>query len=75
MNSFSISYYGMDRDKRYERVKIAYDMLCKGEGEKISANGIIEVSVTILDRKRRLFNLSIYRQSKVVMLLKKQMNS
>lgn len=27
-------YYAMDRDKRWERVKIAYDMLTKGEGEK-----------------------------------------
>ncbi len=27
-------YYSMDRDKRWERVKIAYDMLTKGEGEK-----------------------------------------
>lgn len=26
-------YYGMDRDKRWERVKVAYDMLVKGEGE------------------------------------------
>lgn len=25
-------YYGMDRDKRWERVKIAYDLLVKGEG-------------------------------------------
>lgn len=27
-------YYAMDRDKRWERIKIAYDMLVKGEGEK-----------------------------------------
>jgi len=26
-------YYAMDRDKRWERVKLAYDMLVKGEGE------------------------------------------
>ncbi len=26
-------YYGMDRDKRWERVKLAYDLLVKGEGE------------------------------------------
>ncbi len=25
-------YYGMDRDKRWERVKIAYDLLVKGKG-------------------------------------------
>lgn len=27
-------YYAMDRDKRWERVKIAYDLLTKGVGEK-----------------------------------------
>ena len=27
-------YYAMDRDKRWERVKVAYDMLLNGEGEK-----------------------------------------
>lgn len=27
-------YYAMDRDKRWERVKLAYDLLTKGEGEK-----------------------------------------
>lgn len=27
-------YYAMDRDKRWERVKVAYDALTKGEGEK-----------------------------------------
>ena len=29
-------YYAMDRDKRWERVKIAYDLLVHGEGEKSS---------------------------------------
>lgn len=27
-------YYAMDRDKRWERVKLAYDLLTKGEGKK-----------------------------------------
>jgi 2,3-bisphosphoglycerate-independent phosphoglycerate mutase len=27
-------YYAMDRDKRWERVKLAYDMLIHGEGER-----------------------------------------
>ncbi|MEM0993352.1 MAG: 2,3-bisphosphoglycerate-independent phosphoglycerate mutase [Bacteroidota bacterium] len=27
-------YYAMDRDKRWERVKLAYDLLVKSEGEK-----------------------------------------
>lgn len=29
-------YYAMDRDKRWERVKLAYDLLVKGEGERIA---------------------------------------
>lgn len=33
-------YYAMDRDKRWERVKIAYDMLIDGEGKK--TNDVIE---------------------------------
>ncbi len=38
-------YYAMDRDKRWERIKIAYDMLTKGEGEKFpDAKSAIEAS-------------------------------
>lgn len=29
-------YYAMDRDQRWERVKLAYDLLVKGEGKKTS---------------------------------------
>ncbi len=29
-------YYAMDRDKRWERVKIAYDLLVNGKGEKVT---------------------------------------
>ena len=32
--SVSGRYYAMDRDKRWERVKLAYDALVSGEGEK-----------------------------------------
>ncbi|MDT8401893.1 MAG: 2,3-bisphosphoglycerate-independent phosphoglycerate mutase [Bacteroidales bacterium] len=32
--SFIGRYYAMDRDKRWERIKLAYDLLTKGEGEK-----------------------------------------
>jgi 2,3-bisphosphoglycerate-independent phosphoglycerate mutase len=35
-------YFAMDRDKRWERVKLAYDALTKGEGEK-SPNAILAV--------------------------------
>lgn len=30
-------YYAMDRDKRWERIKLAYDLLTKGEGEIFSS--------------------------------------
>ncbi len=29
-------YYAMDRDNRWERVKLAYDLLVKGKGEKVN---------------------------------------
>lgn len=38
-------YYAMDRDNRWERVKLAYHMLTKGEGEKAnSAEAAVEKS-------------------------------
>ena len=30
-------YYSMDRDNRWERTKLAYDLICKGKGKKVSA--------------------------------------
>ena len=40
-------YYTMDRDKRWERVKVGYDLMVKGIGEKgISAVNAIEKSYT-----------------------------
>ncbi len=30
-------YYAMDRDKRWERIKLAYDLLVNGEGEKFNS--------------------------------------
>ncbi len=37
-------YYAMDRDRRWERVKLAYDAMVLGEGERISALAGIERS-------------------------------
>jgi 2,3-bisphosphoglycerate-independent phosphoglycerate mutase len=38
-------YYAMDRDKRWERVKMAYDLMVHGEGEKFtSSKDAIEAS-------------------------------
>ncbi|MFN3851187.1 MAG: 2,3-bisphosphoglycerate-independent phosphoglycerate mutase [Spirosomataceae bacterium] len=34
-------FYAMDRDKRWERVAEAYNLLVKGVGEKVSSEGII----------------------------------
>ncbi len=30
-------YYAMDRDKRWDRIQLAYDLLVKGEGEKVNS--------------------------------------
>ncbi|MGB0177412.1 MAG: 2,3-bisphosphoglycerate-independent phosphoglycerate mutase, partial [Owenweeksia sp.] len=38
-------YYAMDRDKRWERVKLAYDLMVRGEGEKSeSAEKVVQSS-------------------------------
>ena len=45
--SVSGRYYAMDRDKRWERVKLAYDALVKGEGAKATdAIAAVENSYT-----------------------------
>lgn len=31
-------YYAMDRDNRWERIQLAYDLLVKGEGEKVQGD-------------------------------------
>ena len=36
-------YYAMDRDKRWERVKVAFDGLVAGEGEHVSSDKLVEV--------------------------------
>jgi 2,3-bisphosphoglycerate-independent phosphoglycerate mutase len=35
-------YYAMDRDKRWERVKLAYDAMVHGEGKHVSAADILK---------------------------------
>ncbi len=37
-------YYAMDRDKRWERIKLAYDLLVHGEGEKTKAPLVLMAS-------------------------------
>ncbi len=34
-------YYAMDRDKRWERVKLAYDAMVRGEGTRIPEGGLL----------------------------------
>ena len=36
-------YYAMDRDKRWERIQIAYEALVQGKGEKTTPDKVIEV--------------------------------
>ena len=33
-------YYAMDRDNRWERVKVAYDAMVRGEGEKVAPDNV-----------------------------------
>ncbi|MCE7043696.1 2,3-bisphosphoglycerate-independent phosphoglycerate mutase [Dyadobacter sp. CY312] len=35
-------YYAMDRDKRWERVKLAYDAMVHGEGKHVAAGGVLQ---------------------------------
>ncbi|QRR02280.1 2,3-bisphosphoglycerate-independent phosphoglycerate mutase [Dyadobacter sandarakinus] len=35
-------YYAMDRDKRWERVKLAYDAMVHGEGKHVPASGMLD---------------------------------
>ena len=36
-------YYAMDRDKRYERIKIAFEGLVKGVGENVPVDKLTQV--------------------------------
>lgn len=38
-------YYAMDRDKRWERIKIAYEGLVQGIGERATVDNVIDVSL------------------------------
>ena len=40
-------YYAMDRDKRWERIKIAYEALVQGKGEVTTPEKVIEVHVPV----------------------------
>lgn len=40
-------YYAMDRDKRWERIKIAYEALVQGKGEVATPDKVIEVRFNI----------------------------
>lgn len=41
-------YYAMDRDKRWERIKIAFEGLVQGKGEKTTLDKCIDVSFSEL---------------------------
>uniref|UniRef100_A0A914UJ64 2,3-bisphosphoglycerate-independent phosphoglycerate mutase n=1 Tax=Plectus sambesii TaxID=2011161 RepID=A0A914UJ64_9BILA len=36
-------YYAMDRDKRWERIQVAYEALVAGEGEKATEDGVADI--------------------------------
>lgn len=37
-------YYAMDRDKRYERIKIAFEGLVQAKGEQVKVENVIKVA-------------------------------
>ena len=41
-------YYAMDRDKRYERIKVAYDGIVSGVGHATSPDHVTEVNVGVV---------------------------
>ena len=47
-------YYAMDRDKRWERIKIAYEALVQGKGEVTTPEKVIEVHVTCISVQYKL---------------------
>ena len=48
-------YYAMDRDKRYERTKLAFEGLVKGEGERVSSDNLIQVTSSLHACSRNKF--------------------
>lgn len=76
-------YYAMDRDKRWERIKIAIDGLVKGEGEIVEPNGALDaiqanydkdltdefLKPIIVNKEGRLQGQSVFIQSSVNTLL------
>ena len=58
-------YYAMDRDKRFERIQIAYEGLVQGIGEKATPENIVQVNSIEISRKTFSFvylyaSLNIY---------------
>ena len=43
-------YYAMDRDNRWERVKVAYDAMVNGVGKHVSADGVTQALQTSYDQ-------------------------
>ena len=53
-------YYAMDRDKRYERIKIAYDGIVGGVGQLAGPDHVIEVCVAVVLHSQTALFLLIY---------------
>ena len=56
-------YYAMDRDKRMERLKLAYEGLVQGTGEPSSKDAVVQVCY------RNLILMMMVMMTKVMMLL------
>ena len=48
-------YYAMDRDKRFERIQIAYEGLVQGIGEKATPENIVQVNSIEISTKTSSF--------------------
>lgn len=59
-------YYAMDRDKRWERMQIAYEAMVAAKGEKITEENIIEVpnSFSLLTMRIYYNNFQQYIKTK-----------
>ena len=49
-------YYAMDRDKRFERNKIAFEGMVQGIGETATPDTVIEVKIICYDIRSHFFN-------------------
>lgn len=64
-------YYAMDRDKRYERIKIAYEGLVHGTGESCTKENVVQVNYVFgnfwCDTLKDVYRSMDYKQCSVAL--------